>query len=237
MFKPLQNKVFILILICIPLLLNLSCKRRKTAEKPPAIPPGYEIHGIDVSHYQSHIDWEVVAKDKKVKFVFVKATEGINRLDRKFKTNWEGTKSNKIRRGAYHYFRPQFNGVKQAKFYLSVVNFEKGDLIPVLDLEEDPKGALTPFYKEIDAWLNTVELATGKKPILYTSRKFYISYLKARYPSHHLWVANYKTIKSPLNDRWKFWQYTEEAKISGIKGKVDHNVFNGLEKDLLQLCF
>lgn len=226
-----------LILICFSVLLNSSCKRRNASDKPPVIPAGYQVHGVDVSHYQNYIDWEIVAKQKNIKFAFMKASEGISLEDRKFKTNWKGTKSNKIKRGAYHFFRPQFSGYEQAKFYLSLVNFESGDLYPVLDLEVAPNSSTPHFYKEIDAWLNTVELATGKKPILYASRKFYTSYLEKRYPKHHLWVANYKTLKIPLKGKWKFWQHTEEAKISGISGRVDHNVFNGSENDLLAMSF
>ena len=236
MLIPKQSIAIILILICFSILSNSSCKR-KASDKNPVIPPGYQVHGIDVSHYQNRIDWEIVSKQKNIKFAFMKATEGISLIDRKFKTNWKGSKSNKIKRGAYHFFRPQFSGYEQAKFYLSVVNFESGDLYPVLDLEVKPKTSLALFYKEIDAWLNTVELATGKKPILYASRKFYTSYLEKRYPEHHLWVANYKTIRNPLKGKWKFWQHTEEAKISGISGRVDHNVFNGSENDLLAMSF
>jgi lysozyme len=237
MLKLNQKLTIILILIIFSVLLNLGCKRRKVADKPPVIPPGYQVYGIDVSHHQNHINWKIVGKQKNINFAFMKATEGVSLLDRKFKANWKGSKSNKIRRGAYHYFRPKISGVEQAKFYLSVVNFEKGDLYPVLDLEEKPYRPITHFYEEIDAWLNTVELATGKKPILYASRKYYTSYLENRYPNHNVWVANYKTLKSPLNGKWKFWQHTELAKIQGIRGKVDHNVFNGSETDLLKLCF
>ena len=236
MLVPKQKIAIILILICFSIVLNSSC-RRKVSDKNPVIPPGYQVHGIDVSHHQNHIDWEIVSKQKTIKFAFMKATEGISLLDRKFETNWKSSKSNAIKRGAYHFFRPQFSGYEQAKFYLSVVNFESGDLYPVLDLEVEPNTSIALFYKEIDAWLNTVELATGKKPILYASRKFYTSYLEKRCPEHHLWVANYKTIKNPLKGKWKFWQHTEEAKISGISGRVDHNVFYGSENDLLDLSF
>ena len=226
-----------LILISFFVLLSSSCNRRKASEKAPVIPPGFEVHGIDVSHYQNKIDWKIVGEQKKIKFVFIKATEGISKLDRKFKKNWEGAKSNRIKRGAYHYFRPKLSGIEQAKFYLSVVDFKKGDLYPVLDLEENPNTSIKLFYEEIDAWLKIVELETGKKPILYASRKYYTSYLEKRYPNHHLWVANYNTLKNPLKGKWKFWQHTKKARISGISGRVDHNVFNGSENDLLAMSF
>ena len=35
-----------------------------------------QTQGIDVSKYQGKIKWERVAKNKKVKFVYIRATEG-----------------------------------------------------------------------------------------------------------------------------------------------------------------
>ena len=68
------NRAITLILICFSIMLNSSCKRRKATEKEPIIPPGYEVHGIDVSHYQNHIDWEIVGRQKTIKFVFINYT-------------------------------------------------------------------------------------------------------------------------------------------------------------------
>lgn len=44
------------------------------------IPSGYDIHGIDISHYQGKIDWERLQRNQQaatpLHFVFMKATEG-----------------------------------------------------------------------------------------------------------------------------------------------------------------
>ena len=44
------------------------------------IPAGYDIHGIDISHYQGKIDWAKLRQNKETvtpwHFVFMKATEG-----------------------------------------------------------------------------------------------------------------------------------------------------------------
>ena len=57
-----------------------------------SIPENYLIHGIDVSKYQETISWESV-KEMKVRnvqlgFVFIKATEGSDRVDGRFRQNW-----------------------------------------------------------------------------------------------------------------------------------------------------
>lgn len=44
------------------------------------IPNGYDIHGIDISHYQGKIDWNRLLQNKEtatpLHFIFMKATEG-----------------------------------------------------------------------------------------------------------------------------------------------------------------
>lgn len=199
-------------------------------------PEGYLLHGIDVSHYQQHIDWSIVNDQSLITFAFIKATEGNHFTDRYFARNWKETKRNGIRRGAYHFFRPGISGKEQAELYLSVVDFEEGDFSPVLDIEVIPADSTENWYREIDAWLGTVEKETGKKPIIYSGRSFYTDYLQERYPGYPIWIANYKRKDLPMEE-WEFWQHTESAKMKGISGSVDHNVFNGSEADLETLCF
>jgi lysozyme len=56
------------------------------------MPLDYSIHGIDVSYYQETIDWPSVAAMNidsiRLQFAFMKATEGLNLVDKKFKRNW-----------------------------------------------------------------------------------------------------------------------------------------------------
>lgn len=206
-------------------------------EKAELDPPsGYDIHGIDVSWYQLWIDWKTVKEQNVIQFAFIKATEGETLVDRAFKRNWRETKKHGIRRGAYHFFRPNKSGEKQARAYLKAVDFQKGDMAPVLDIEvlgDDKK----KFYKEIDAWLKVVETETGKRPIIYSGRRFYADHLESRYSDYPFWVANYNRKKLRIRQRWHFWQHTDRAKIKGIFGKVDHNVFNGPLAELERLCF
>ena len=48
-------------------------------------PEGYEIHGIDISHYQGKIDWEqlknAMIEGCPVRFIIIKSTEGASRVD------------------------------------------------------------------------------------------------------------------------------------------------------------
>jgi lysozyme len=41
-----------------------------------------------------------------------------------------------------------------------------------------------------------------------------------------------------LKGKWKFWQYTDRAKLKGYSGDeqyIDKNIFNGTENEFLQL--
>ena len=65
-------------------------------------PGEFEVHGIDVSKYQGDIDWNSVY-GSGVKFAWIKATEGGDRVDDKFEQNWTRAKEAGLPRGAYHF--------------------------------------------------------------------------------------------------------------------------------------
>ena len=56
-------------------------------------PEGYEIQGIDISHYQGDIDWAklqtAIINKCPVRFVIVKSTEGRSIVDENFAYNFD----------------------------------------------------------------------------------------------------------------------------------------------------
>ena len=197
-----------------------------------SIPTQYEIHGIDVSRYQSNIAWREV-KEMKVKniqlgFAFIKATEGSNLVDPFFKRNWKRAKDAGLVRGAYHFFNPRKDARTQARHFLDKVKLETGDLPPVLDIEKGWNLPVDKVQKEVLVWLNEMEAAYGVKPIIYTYVTFYEKYLKGKFDHYPLWIAHYYQPNSPRIQRdWDFWQHSEEGRVNGITSKVDFNVFSG----------
>ena len=196
------------------------------------VPSGYAIHGIDVSRYQQVINWEEVKKMEvagvKIGFVFIKATEGETDEDNLFRRNWKRTKELEIPRGAYHFFLPQKNAELQALNFLDIVSLKKGDLPPVLDVED--RYGLTPevLRIQIKIWLDKVELTTGVKPMLYSNVDFYEKYLAGYFDEYPFWAAHYFQPGKPRISRtWHFWQHNEGGRVNGIFSKVDFNVFNG----------
>lgn len=194
--------------------------------------------GIDVSEYQGEIDWDVVETlddDYQLSFVFVRATVGNDRLDQRFEENWRRAKENKLIRGAYHYYRPNENSLEQAELFIKTVRLEKGDLPPVLDIEQLPENQSMERLKlGLRRWLTKVEEHYKVKPIIYTGERYYDDFLKKEFSDYLFWIANYNFYREKMEEDWLFWQFTEKASVSGIKGNVDVNIFNG---DLQQLQF
>ena len=205
-----------------------------------AVPSNYEIHGIDVSKYQSMIAWEEV-KTMKVKniqlgFAFIKATEGIGNTDPQFKRNWKKTKDNGIIRGAYHFFIGSKDGRMQAENFIDKVELKSGDMPPVLDAEQLNGASAEQLRKEMKKWLEIVENHYGVKPIIYTNVDFYNRNLGSEFDNYPLWAAHYYQLEQPRIKRgWVFWQHSDEGRVNGIVSKVDFNVFNGDSADFKNL--
>jgi lysozyme len=194
--------------------------------------------GLDLSEYQGEIDWDLVdniENDYPLEFVFIRATAGNDREDGQFDKNWLGAKKRKMIRGAYHYYRPDENSEEQALLFINTVRLKKGDLPPVLDIEKLPKTqSLDNLKKGLRIWLKIVEAHYKVKPIIYTGEKYYDDFLKKDFSDYLFWIANYNFYREKIGDDWLFWQFTEKASVSGIKGNVDVNIFNG---DVEQLRF
>lgn len=205
-------------------------------------PEGYEIRGIDISHYQGAIDWDDLRSNgmiekSPVRFVMIKATEGASRVDSRFKDNFYQAREYGFIRGAYHFYSTRSTGRAQAEHFIRNVKLEEGDLPPVLDVEHKPKEQTPAEFREsVLTWLNIVEKHYKVTPIIYTYYKFKMTYLSDsifnRYP---YWIAHYYVDKVEYKGEWKFWQHTDCGRLPGIKGYVDFNIYNGSYYDLRQL--
>lgn len=199
------------------------------------IPKGYSVYGLDISHHQGEINWEKFEKENPqetpVSFVYMKASEGRDHKDTRFDTNWEKAKEHGFTRGAYHYFSPYSTGLEQAKMFIGTVKLEKGDLAPVIDVEEIPEDK-TLFMQELKIFIAKIEEHYGLKPIIYSSKKYKRRYLNDKYFDRYpTWIAHYYVDTLEVNQTWTFWQCSDRGRIPGIPRNVDINIFNGeLEK-------
>jgi len=197
-------------------------------------PEQYPVHGIDVSKWQGNIDWRK-AKRGGVAFAFIKATEGGDHLDSKFRENWDGAGQAGVPRGAYHFFYFCRPAAEQARWFMRNVPKDPKSLPPVLDMEWNGKSECKyrprpeKIRREMRTFLNMMQRHYGKKPLVYTTVDFYADNNLGSMRDVEFWlrsVAAHPTEVYP-GQRWSFWQYTGTGKIPGINGKTDINVFAG----------
>ncbi len=196
------------------------------------LPVNYTIHGIDVSRYQRNIDWKSVKamEDKNVKigFAFIKATEGLGRVDNGFRKNWFKAKEALVTRGAYHFFISSKSGKAQAENFIETVKLSDGDLPPVLDIETANGASAADIRQRAKDWLQMIEKHYKVKPIIYSNIDFYENFLAGTFDDYPLWVAHYYVQDKPRIKRsWLIWQHNEKGQVNGIDAFVDFNVFNG----------
>ncbi|WP_421897034.1 glycoside hydrolase family 25 protein [Marinoscillum sp.] len=214
-------------------------KTDETGAKPESVTlqQAEKTLGCDLSHWDGNVDWHEL-KDSKVEFVFIKATQGSNYVDPMFEENWETSKNYGFIRGAYHFYQPGEDPKVQAAHFLSVVKHEKGDIVPVLDIEISHGEHPDELTKNISIWIRTVKSAIGRYPIIYTDRAFWNKAIGQDFSYCPLWLAEWEDAHAPyLPNGWKdwaFWQFSESGSVEGVsvETKVDLSHFNGAKSTL-----
>jgi lysozyme len=200
------------------------------------LPSGFLYYGIDVSHHQGKIDWSKVAElsalnGYPVRFVIMKATEGSTFTDPEYLDNIRDAREAGFVCGVYHFYDPSVSPDKQAEHYINTVKLQKGDLVPVVDVERSGRSS-GDLQRELSVFLGQLESHYGVKPIIYASTKFRRRHLNStafdRYP---FWVAHYYVVRPETVKPWIIWQFTDHASVEGINGHTDFNVFKGTEAD------
>ena len=189
-----------------------------------------EIYGIDVSHHQGKIEWGKVKKwkNKKLDFVYIKATEGATYIDKTYKTNIKEAKENDFLVGSYHYFRTTSSIENQFQNFIKTIDKSEQDLIPLIDVEEKTNWTNKEFHKNFKAFLNMVENYFGQKPMIYTVNSFYNLNLSGKYKEYHFLIGRYGENAPNMRDKtsWTIWQFSETGKVEGIPMDVDIDVIN-----------
>ncbi len=200
------------------------------------IRPGrYPIHGIDISKYQGDIDWPTVRRSG-VSFAYIKATEGGDHLDEKFKENWAGAARGGVQRGAYHFYYFCSTAAEQAKWFIKNVPRDSTALPPVLDIEWNLQSKTCPgkptasfIRSEMTQFIKIVTAYYGRRPLIYTTVDFFADNQIGRIQGADFWLRSVADHPSKTYPRqpWTFWQYTGTGNVRGIEGKVDINAFAG----------
>ncbi len=190
----------------------------------------FAVRGIDVSRHQGVIDWRQVANDG-VGFAYLKASEGGDLKDPTFVANVRAAQATGLPVGAYHFFTLCRSGADQAANLLAATVGQDLELPLAIDLEYVGNCAKRPdraaFAADLRDFLGRVEGATARRPIFYVTPKFHQDYLAgAGFDAYGLWVRD---VVGGLGEPKPatLWQFADNARVDGIKGKVDLDAFAG----------
>lgn len=202
---------------------------------PGRSPDRYPVHGIDLSRFQTAVDWPT-ARANGVNFAFIKATEGGDLLDPMFESHWRGAGTAGVKRGAYHFFYHCRPAAEQARWFIMNVPRTPGALPPVLDMEWTPTSPTCTIRRdgakireEARIFLDIVERHYGQRPLIYSTVDFYKDTELWRLSGVEFWLRAVADHPGQVyaGSPWSFWQYTSTGVVPGIEGKVDINVFAG----------
>ena len=180
--------------------------------------------GIDVSHHQGKIDWKKVSKDdKKIEFVYVKASEGTTGKDKCFKYNMQEARKHGMKVGAYHYFRMTSGAHAQFRNFKKQLGSVEFDLIPMIDVETSDGKSVKELQDSLDVFIALVKKEYGVSPMLYGTNRSYNTYCSPKYNNLYLYIGRYGMHAPEIRGVGKYtiWQYSETGKVSGIDKGVD----------------
>lgn len=185
--------------------------------------------GIDVSVYQGNINWDMTKQD--IDFAIIRCGYGGNvttQDDRRWEANAKACERLKIPYGTYlySYARSVEEAMDEADHVLRLIKNKKLEYPIYYDVEENEyinEVSNEQLVKQCIAFCDKIEKA-GYYVGIYSSRYF----LETRLNSNSLdrfdkWVAEWNP-EPTYNKNFGMWQYTNNAKVSGIEGRVDADI-------------
>ena len=209
-------------------------KEAKPAAEQPQRPPvnteTTKFDAIDVSKHQGTIDWEELKKNSKIQLVYIKATEGSDYIDPKYKENIRNARRHGFKVGSYHFLTNRSSATSQFRNFVRNVNREEQDLLPVIDVEEVGRWSSVQLRDSLKVFADLLEDYYGCKPVIYTSEKFFIKHLGRAFSGYPLFIAKYNSTTQPeIGYKWVLWQFTDRGyfkPVKGNRGLVDLSRFN-----------
>lgn len=185
--------------------------------------------GIDVSHHNNIESWATL-QGSEVRFVILKATDGVDYLDASFADRFSSLANTDLIRGAYHFYETNDDPVQQADWFICNAPLGPGDLPPIVDIES-VKGPIPGHLRtNFKIFLSRLESHYGAKPIIYTGPRFWNHTMKEHLPSYPLWIAQYE-VDEPFVpagwQAWTLWQHTDSYSVPGLVEEMDASYFNG----------
>lgn len=187
----------------------------------------YPVRGIDLSAHNGAPDFDSIAA-AGIEFVYLKASEGITYRDPAFLRNYLAARRAGLRVGAYHFFRFECDGPRQAENFLGAISGCELQLPAVLDIEEwgNPAAESTEIILErIEGMIAMLQIFYGPTAV-YTNKNGEARFVRGRLDDTPLWICSFTD--PPLTRRnWHLWQHSHRGRVPGVEGMVDLDTFNG----------
>jgi len=226
------------------------------AEWETEIPKPYATMplGVDLSDYQAAgrrpqpvATFQRLARLGKV-FAIVKSSQG--QAEATFRAHYDNARAAGLIRGSYHFFTTQ-PVADQVRLLLGLIpRVGPGELAPALDVEDgkrvlwqqyrytyDGQGTAagsTRLLDDLQDWLDRVEAALGRTPLIYTGVIWRDGLRSKRMAEYPLWTL---PNRFPLGGwrRVEIWQYAEDCEPKGRPyhepgvglPRVDFDAYNG----------
>ncbi len=187
------------------------------------------ILGIDVSRWQSSVDWATI-KAAGVEFAVIKATQGNYLVDAKMRAHVEGANKAGLIVGLYHWCDPLVKAEAQAKYFVDNTRgidfrFVSADMEQQWgDWKEWSQGRVTKILSP-DAISNNARdilnywgSALSVPRIVYTRASFIHSYAKPALKwikDYPLWLAHYPYKAGTVRTTWPELITTYKPSIPG----------------------
>ena len=192
------------------------------------LPSDVVARGIDVSMYQSYVNWDKVKKEGNVDFAIIRAGYGkyASQEDPYFDINMQNARAAGIDCGAYwfSYALTPEDAVLEAKAFLSVIKGYQFEYPVVFDMEYEKQAKLS---REQASAIAEAFCSTMEKEGYYVSVYSYVSFLNDMFTDtvfekYDVWAAHFNVSKpSFTRSYYGMWQYSSTSRVPGIDGNVD----------------
>ena len=199
-------------------------------KKQPLDTEKVQFDGIDVSKHQGDINWEELKKNPKVKYVYIKATEGSDYIDPRYKQNIREARRAGFKVGSYHFLTNRSSAKSQFINFAKTANRDEQDIIPIIDVEVCKQWTSQQLRDSLKVFADLLEDYYGCKPMIYTSEKFFTKHLGRAFAEYPLFIAKYNTVQPNVGYKWILWQFSDcglfRKAVKGNAGEVDLSRFN-----------
>jgi GH25 family lysozyme M1 (1,4-beta-N-acetylmuramidase) len=215
--------VSMIILTCVGALITPA----QAADSRPA--------GVDVASYQPGFDWANAAANG-IRFVYVKATEGMTYRNPRFAEQYNGSYNAGMIRGSYHFARPdQSGGSAQAGYFVQHGGgwSRDGRTLPgALDLENTANldicydKTTSDMRTWIHDFVNRYHDLTGRWAVIYTRPSWWnvCTGSDGSFASNSpLWLAHPGSAPGPMPAGWGTYSFWQRGGWNG----ADLDVWNG----------